>query len=80
MRRSTASCMAGEVFWDTSGFFALLSSDDPKHAAAVELARRMAADRRTSVTTDAVVGECCTLLIARHKSHLVVKFLDFTGN
>src|SRR5881296_1918263 len=70
--------MAGEVFWDTSGFFGLLNSDDPKHDTAVELARQSTADRRGSVTTDAVVGECCTLLIARRKPHLVASFLDFT--
>ena len=26
--------MAAEVFWDTSGFFALLNTDDPAHAKA----------------------------------------------
>src|SRR5215210_1306422 len=70
--------MAGEVFWDTSGFFALLNNDDPKHDTAVELARQSTADRRGSVTTDTVVGECCTLLIARRKPHLIPAFLDFT--
>lgn len=70
--------MAGEVFWDTSGFFALLNKDDPKHDTAEELARQLTADRRGSVTTDAVVGECCTLLIARRKPRLVASFLDFT--
>lgn len=69
--------MADEVFWDTSGFFALLSSDDPKHAAAVALAGQLKTDQRGSVTTDSVVGECCTLLIARRKPHLVTSFLDF---
>ena len=70
--------MANEVFWDTSGFFALLNSDDPQHNAARELAVKQTAAARGSVTTDAVVGECCTLLVARKKPHLVTKLLDFT--
>ncbi len=70
--------MANEVVWGTSGFFALLNSDDPQHNAAHELAVKQTAAGRGSVTTDAVVGECCTLLVARKKPHLVAKFLDFT--
>ncbi|GDX10309.1 hypothetical protein LBMAG57_20810 [Verrucomicrobiota bacterium] len=63
--------MAGEVFWDTSGFFALLNTDDLQHTAAKALAE-------PAVTTDGIIGECCTLLIARKKPHLVPRFLDFT--
>ena len=69
--------MADEVFWDTSGFFALLRSNDPKHGAVVALARQLKTDQRGSVTTDSVVGECCTLLIARRKPHLVTSLLEF---
>ena len=64
--------MAGEVFWDTSGFFSLLCPDTPRHPDAVALSGREA------VTTDAVIGETCTLLIARKKPHLARKFLDLT--
>ncbi len=64
--------MANEVFWDTSGFFALLCADVPQHAEAVALTGREA------VTTDAVVGETCTLLVTRRKPHLARKFLDLT--
>lgn len=63
--------MAVDVFWDTSGFFALLNTDDPKHAAAKALAG-------SAVTTDGIIGECCTLLVARKKPHLAANFLDFT--
>ena len=70
--------MADEVFWDTSGFFALLNTDDPQHGDAVGLAHLLAVEPRGSVTTDAVVGECCTLLVARRKPHLVTTFLDFS--
>ena len=66
--------MAGELFWDTSGFFALLNTNDTQHRAA----RTLAAERPAGITTDAVVGESCTLLIARGKSHLVPRFLDIT--
>ena len=63
--------MAVDVFWDTSGFFALLNTDDPQHAAAKSLAA-------PAMTTDGIIGECCTLLVARKKPHLVATFLDFT--
>src|SRR5713101_7092621 len=70
--------MAAEVFWDTSGFFALLNADDAAH----EKARRWTASTRNrsrrAVTTEWVIGECCTLLLARRKTHLVPMFLDFT--
>lgn len=70
--------MATDVFWDTSGFFALLNTDDANHAQVAAFARAMTQTQRRSVTTDAVIGECCTLLIARRKPHLVPAFLDFT--
>ena len=70
--------MAGEVFFDTSGFFALLNSDDPHHEKARDFLSRAGAERRGGVTTPWVVGECCTLLVARRRPHLVPRFLDFT--
>ena len=57
--------MAADVFWDTSGFFALLNADDPVHTAARELLREQEYKRHRSVTSNWVVGETCTLLIAR---------------
>jgi predicted nucleic acid-binding protein len=70
--------MANEVFWDTSGFYALLSRDDPNHLAASDLGRRQLEEGSGSVTTEYVVAECCTLLVARRKSHLIDAFLGFT--
>ena len=32
------------------------------------------------MTSDWVVGECCTLLVARRKGHLVPRFLDHADN
>jgi len=70
--------MAGEFFVDTSGFFALLNSDDPMHTRAKEFMATAARTRRRGSTTDWVVGECCTLLVARRKPHLVTTLLDIT--
>ncbi len=70
--------MAAELFWDTSGFFALLNTDDPAHPKARQLAAMSLAERRRNVTSDWVIGECYTLLIARRKPHLVSRFLDYT--
>ena len=72
--------MAAELFWDTSAFFALLNSDDPAHRKVREVAGRTTAEGRRNVTSDWIVGECCTLLIARRKPHLVARFLDYTEN
>lgn len=72
--------MAAECFWDTSGFFALLNTDDPAHSNARRLAAKSSAEHRIIVTSDWVVGECCTLLIARRKPHLVSKFLDYADH
>src|ERR1041384_7221470 len=69
--------MASEVFWDTSGFFALLNSDDAAHPRA-KAWLAAAAGRRASVTTEWIIGECCTLLVARKRAHIVPSFLDFT--
>lgn len=69
--------MGGELFWDTSGFFALLNNDDLMHVRARELAAKTGGSAR-AITSDGVVAETCTLLIARGKPHLVERFLDFT--
>ena len=68
--------MAAEVFFDTSGFFALMDERDPTHRRAVEWvqARR---GRVRPLTTEWVVGETCTLLVARKRPHLVARFLDY---
>ena len=66
--------MADEIFLDTSGFFALMDSRDPAHERAV---RSMKSGRFRPVTTEWVVGETCTLLVARKKPHLVGRFMDY---
>ena len=68
--------MAGEWFWDTSGFFALLNRDDPSHDRAQALVKEAAGQRRGGVTTESIIGETCTLLMARRRPHLIPRFLD----
>lgn len=65
--------MAAEIFIDTSGFYALMVSDDPAHR---HSARVLDAARRACtgfVTTDYVLDETATLLMARGKVHLLEK-------
>ena len=68
--------MASEVFFDTSGFFALLDASDAAHHKAVGWLE--ARGRRTRpLSTEWIVGETCTLLVARRRPHLVARFLDY---
>ncbi len=50
------------VFVDTSGFFALYSSNDADHQRAVALFEQADSERWELVTTNAVVLETCALL------------------
>jgi uncharacterized protein len=68
--------MAREVFFDTSGFFSLLDSADPQHATA-EAWLSSERNRVRPVSTEWVIGETCTLLVARKRPHLVARFLDY---
>ena len=63
--------MASEFFWDTSGFFTLLNSDDPQHERARQWTAHALAQQRRSITTEWIIGECCTLLTARRRVHLI---------
>jgi predicted nucleic acid-binding protein len=68
--------MASDVLFDTSGFFALMDGRDPVHRRAVAWVQ--AQQRRVRpVSTEWIVGETCTLLVARKRPHLVVRFLDY---
>ena len=55
------------IFIDTSGFFSLLSKDDQRHEKAVAI---IGTKRYLFITSDAVIGETCTLLRARRRGHL----------
>ena len=68
--------MASEVLLDTSGFFALMDAQDPAHLKA----RHWISSHRgraRPVTTEWIIGETCTLLVARKRPHLVAQFLDY---
>jgi len=67
--------MAGEVFVDTSGFYALLVRRDDRHQAAADVLREARARRRRFVTTDYVLDETATLLKARGHGHLLPELL-----
>lgn len=67
--------MAREVLFDTSGFFALIDRSDSTHSKASEWVRAQRG-RVKPLTTEWIVGETCTLLVARKRPHLVSRFLD----
>jgi predicted nucleic acid-binding protein len=68
--------MAGEVLLDTSGFFALMDTRDPAHRKARNWLESQRGGTRP-VTTEWIVGETCTLLVARKRPHLIARFLDY---
>lgn len=68
--------MASEALFDTSGFFALMDARDPMHHRATGWLRTHR-QRVRPVSTEWIVGETCTLLVARRRPHLVVRFLDY---
>jgi predicted nucleic acid-binding protein len=67
--------MAREVLFDTSGFFALIDRSDPTHSKASKWVSAQRG-RMKPLTTEWIVGETCTLLVARKRPHLVSLFLD----
>jgi predicted nucleic acid-binding protein len=71
--------MVNETLFDTSGFFALMDERDRLHYRAVawiEVQRR----KMRPVSTEWIVGETCTLLVARKRPHLVARFLDYVDS
>jgi|SRR5208282_3410351 len=67
--------MAYEVFIDTSGFYAQWDRNDRAH----EKVRAWLGQNQGKfipVTTEWVIGETCTLLMARRAPHLIGTFLD----
>jgi len=71
--------MASDTLFDTSGFFALIDKRDPMHGKAVMWVEKQR-KRIRPVSTEWVLGETCTLLVARKRSHLVGRFLDYIDN
>jgi uncharacterized protein len=63
--------MAAEIFIDTSGFYALLVRADDRHDRARDAMRKAAKRTQRFVTTDYVLDETATLLMARHCSSVI---------
>jgi len=63
--------MAGEIFIDTSGFYALLVRGDDRHDRARLAMRKAAKKKQRFVTTDYVLDEAATLLMARGGSPVI---------
>src|SRR5437867_2479372 len=76
MRKSTKPFMASEVLFDTSGFFALMDERDRAHRKAIAWVQAQR-QRVRPLSTEWIVGETCTLLVARKRPHLVARFLDY---
>jgi uncharacterized protein len=70
--------MASETFIDTSGFYALLVERDEMHERAAGILEQAHRRRARFVTTDYVLDETATLLVARGFGHLVSPFLEST--
>lgn len=68
--------MKREVFVDTSGFFALLVKKDDCHEKARKILRNAGKQGTPFVTTDYVLDETATLLMARGHGHLAQGFFD----
>ena len=69
--------MPGDMFVDTSGFFALMVARDPHHARCAELVGDLARRRGLAFTSEAIISETCTLLQARRPGHLIGEFLNY---
>jgi predicted nucleic acid-binding protein len=70
--------MASETFVDTSGFYALLVTRDETHETAARLLRNTEKRRGSFVTTDYVLDETATLLVARGLGHLIPPLFQTT--
>ena len=69
--------MPGDVFVDTSGFFALLVARDSRHVQCMELVRDLGKRGGLAFTSEAIISETCTLLQARRQGHLIGEFLNY---
>jgi hypothetical protein len=70
--------MAREVFIDTSGFYAVLVGKDDRHAEAVDVFRGAEKEGRRFATTDYVLDETATLLMARGHLQILEPFFRTT--
>ncbi len=67
---------AVDVFVDTAGFLALWDAADKHHERALRLQGELARKSRRFLTTDYVIDETVTLLLARHSHSAAADFLQ----
>ena len=70
--------MAREIFVDTSGFYAILVGRDDMHERAARILRQAESRKAPFVTTDYVLDETATLLVARGHGRMVEPFVKST--
>ncbi len=70
--------MAREIFVDTSGIYSVLVKNDDQHVRAAQILKTAEHGKRQFVTTDYVLDEAVTLLIARGHRSLVAPLLTAT--
>lgn len=68
--------MAGDVFVDTSGWYAVIDRRDAHHRRARDLIGRLLSAGSRLITTDYVVDEACTLAKARAGAVAATRLLD----
>lgn len=68
--------MAGSVFVDTSGWYALIDRRDAEHARTAALVRRLITGGARLVSTDYVIDESCTLTKVRSGTAAAMRLLD----
>lgn len=76
MSKSTRSSTSRRIFVDTSGLYAFLTKRDRMHGRAGHFLRRAAKSKARFVTTDYVLDETVTLLMARGSRHLISPFFE----
>lgn len=72
--------MARDTFIDSSGFFALLCTDDARHKAAQVWLDDIRSRSGSAVTTDYILDETATLLKARGGGHRLAEFFQFVNS
>jgi len=68
--------MAELLFVDTSGFYALLNRNDEAHARMVSFLESVREGGKRWISTDYILDESATLLMARGNPHLAKAILD----
>ena len=76
MKKSTGSSTRRDTFIDSSGFYAILAKDDPRHAKANEILAYAKHRALRFVTTDYILDETATLLMSRGRRHLAAGLFD----